>query len=68
MPLRDYYHRHSRALFWEIQVSSLSFFVKMINSSPQIHLLHLFRTLFHLEITQFSATYSVGSCRLKYPS
>lgn len=20
MPLRDYYHRHSRALFWELQV------------------------------------------------
>lgn len=22
LPLRDYYHRHSRALFWELQVSS----------------------------------------------
>lgn len=21
LPLRDYYHRHSRALFWELQVS-----------------------------------------------
>lgn len=29
VPLRDYYHRHSRALFWELQVNSV-LYVKII--------------------------------------
>lgn len=28
MPLRDYYHRHSRSLFWELQVRNIHVIVK----------------------------------------
>lgn len=29
VPLRGYYHRHSRALFWELQVSHLQIEVNL---------------------------------------
>lgn len=41
IPLRDYYHRHTRALFWEIQVrNSFVFpFRPSINSIADVFLL-----------------------------
>lgn len=30
IPIRDYYHRHSRSIFWEIQVVSLFTKIKVL--------------------------------------
>jgi hypothetical protein len=31
IPLRDYYHRHTRSIFWELQVSATIFTLSYIN-------------------------------------
>lgn len=34
VPLRGYYHRHSRALFWELQVSCMKI-IKFVKKLPK---------------------------------
>lgn len=53
IPMKDYFHRHSRSIFWELQVRVLNETFYLITRFPR-------RTLSHLEITLYSVTYLVG--------
>lgn len=49
VPLRGYYHRHSRALFWELQVSCMHFVnMKLVKSRSKYSIFPI-RTSFRLE-------------------
>ena len=60
LPLRDYYHRHSRALFWEIQVSGRFVMQTRHLNDDSFDWLFRFRILCRSETMLSSAISSAG--------